>query len=439
LLIWLLSAIALAAIGEDVGTYLDASRKLDTVFDAQLQNIAFALPDKTIALVSPQAERAGKSPTGPVIQVWDETGKLIQSSRPGVDVPFNPSRGLITVPWRDDRWRFFVRPIGDGTIRVGESLKDRRKATSAIAFQIDEPLAVTFLPALALLIWLVVGRELRPLLGLAKSLARRAPITLEPLTENQQILELHPIVASLNELLERIGRTFDSERRFIADAAHELQTPLTALRLQLQVFIRAATDGEKTEALGRLERGIGRAAHVVSQLLTLARVEPDAGHAPVHAVALDEVVVEQVAEFTVIAEEHGVDLGTSGLEPARVLGNRESLGILLGNLIENAVRYTPRGGKVDVNLRNQDSAVILEVVDNGPGIPSEERERVFDRFYRGATVEIAGSGLGLAIVKRIADQHRAKLVLGDGMDGRGLRVEIRFRGDESINHAAITR
>ena len=147
--------------------------------------------------------------------------------------------------------------------------------------------------------------------------------------------------------------------------------------------------------------------------------------------------MEQVAEFTVIAEEQGVDLGTSGLEPARVLGNVESLGVLLGNLIENAVRYTPRGGKVDVNLRNQDSAVILEVIDNGPGIPSEERARVFDRFYRGATVEIAGSGLGLAIVKRIAEQHRAKVVLGDGIDGRGLRVEIRFRSDASINQAAI--
>ncbi|HEX4051285.1 MAG TPA: ATP-binding protein [Steroidobacteraceae bacterium] len=428
LLIWLLSAIALAAIAEDVGTYLDAGRKLDSVFDAQLQNIAFALPDKTIARMNP---------TGPVVQVWDRSGTLIQTSRPGVDVPFTRSRGLITIPWRGDRWRFFVRPIGDGTIRVGESLKDRHKATSDIAFQIDEPLAVTFLPALALLIWLVVGRELRPLVELAKSLARRAPTALAPLIENQQILELHPIVESLNELLERIGRRFDSERRFIADAAHELQTPLTALRLQLQVLIRAATDADKTEALGRLERGIERAAHVVSQLLTLARVEPDAGQAPVHAVALDEVVVEQVAEFTVIAEQQGVDLGTSGLERARVLGNLESLAVLLGNLIENAVRYTPRGGKVDVNLRNQESAVILEVVDNGPGIPSEERARVFDRFYRGATIEIAGSGLGLAIVKRIADQHRATVVLGDGIDGRGLRVEIRFRSDASINHTAM--
>ncbi|HTT06388.1 MAG TPA: ATP-binding protein [Steroidobacteraceae bacterium] len=426
LLIWLLSGIAAAAVSEDVGTYLAARRAFDAVMDARLQDIAAALSDKALGAGEPRTERGAGNPAGPVIQLWDQAGKLVQSSRPAVDVPFIATPGLVTIPWRGDRWRVFVRSTRGYSIQVAESLSARDAASSRIALQIDEPLSITFLPALALLIWLVVGRNLRPLIDLARSLGRRAPSALQPLAEPQQILELHPIVESLNDLLSRIGRALEGERRFIDDAAHELQTPLTALRLQLQVFTRAQTQAQRTEALGRLERGIERATHVVSQLLTLARVEPEGSQAPLRMVALDEVVYEQVAEFTVIAQDRGVDLGTSGIEPATVPGNRESLAILLGNLIENAVRYTPRHGKVDVNLRHESSAAILEVIDSGPGIAPEERTRVFDRFYRGAGVEVGGSGLGLSIVKRIAGQHRARLSLADNPTGRGLRVEVRF-------------
>lgn len=423
---WLLSGIAVASLSEDVGTYLAARRAFDTVMDTRLQDIALALSAKTIAGGELQSERAAANPASPLVQLWDQTGRLVQSSRPTVDVPFIATPGLVTIPWRGDRWRFFVRPIEGYSIQVGESLSARDEASSRIALQIDEPLSITFLPILALLIWLVVGRNLRPLIDLAKSLGRRAPSALQPLAEHRQILELHPIVESLNDLLARIGSALEAERHFIDDAAHELQTPLTALRLQLQVVIRSETQEQRTEALGRLERGIERATHVVSQLLTLARVEPEGSQAPVHVVALDEVVFEQVAEFTVIAQDRGVDLGTSGIEPTAVLGNRESLAVLLSNLIENAVRYTPRQGKVDVNLRHEPSAAILEVIDSGPGIPPEERARVFDRFYRGASVEVSGSGLGLSIVKRIAQQHRARLSLGDNPNGGGLRVEVRF-------------
>lgn len=428
LLIWLLSALTMAALTEDVWTYVQARHALDAVFDTRLRDVALAVAQQMSGPSSPPSPGDMPDPTAPLLQVWDHSGALVVNTRPGDDIPQTSARGLTTIPWGTRHWRFFVLSSGNGTIRVGETLEARREVTSRIARQIDLPLAMTFLPALALLIWAVVGRSLRPLNALAQSLTHRKPGALEPLADDRQPSEIRPIVAALNDLLRRVQHSLDNERRFIADAAHELQTPLTAVRLQSQVLARVDTEEEKKNALRRLDRGIQRATHVVRQLLTLARIDPEANRVPFDDIDLQELVIELLGEFTVIAQEKGVDLGTSVIEPLHVLGDRGSLAALLGNLIDNAVRYSPNGGKVDVNLRRYDSGPALEVVDNGPGIPSEERARVFDRFYRGAMTEVPGTGLGLAIVKQIADRHHAKLTLEKGFDGQGLRVTVQFRG-----------
>ncbi len=217
-----------------------------------------------------------------------------------------------------------------------------------------------------------------------------------------------------------------AQRDFIADAAHELRTPLTALQLQAQLLERASDGAERTAAMADLKLGLERSIHVVRQLLTLARQEPGASTPPVAGVALNDLVHQSVTASANSAAARNIDLGVAASDPAAcVTGNAEALRTLLDNLVGNAVRYTPAGGRIDVGCGSADGRAWLEVVDNGPGIPAAERERVFDRFYRRSEQDAAGSGLGLAIVRAIADKHQAAIQLTDAAGG-GLRVRVEF-------------
>lgn len=217
----------------------------------------------------------------------------------------------------------------------------------------------------------------------------------------------------------------------MADAAHELRTPLAALHLQLGALERAGTDGERAEAMSKLSEGVQRSIRLVGQMLSLARQEPRAEPAHIR-IALDELARDVVAELVPLADARGIDLGISEALPAFVQGDREALATLIRNLVDNAARYTPSGGRVDVSVERSaatPSQVLLKVTDNGPGIAPEERARVFDRFYRRPGTAAPGSGLGLAIVKAIADAHGARIELGGGEGGRGLSVTVQFRAE----------
>lgn len=209
---------------------------------------------------------------------------------------------------------------------------------------------------------------------------------------------------ALNELLEQLRHAISAQRAFVADAAHELRTPLAALQIQLQLCERARDETTRAEALGELRTGLTRAAHLVQQLLTLARQEPGEGAAETHErVALADIARKSLADHTVQAHERGIDLGADLLDDdLAAQGDPAALRTLAGNLIDNAIRYTPRGGRVDVSVGKGEGRCWLRVDDSGPGIPPEERERVLDRFYRPAGQQESGSGLGLAIVDSIA-------------------------------------
>jgi len=281
---------------------------------------------------------------------------------------------------------------------------------------------------LGVLIWVVVGRGLRPLDAVARAMTTRTPVALGPLPTNGVPTEVAPLVRSLNDLLARLKRALDSQRDFIADAAHELRTPLAALSLQLQLARRAADAQSRGEAFGELERGLTRATHCVQQLLTLARQEPGGGDRPLMPVNLGDLVAKVVAEQLPLAEDRQIDLGvTPAARAVTVRGDAEALQILVSNLVGNAIRHTPSGGKVDVAVGDGADGVFVEVNDSGPGIPVEERERVFDRFYRRAQTDEPGSGLGLAIVRTIAERHQASVLL-DEADLGGLRARVRFDG-----------
>jgi two-component system OmpR family sensor kinase len=242
--------------------------------------------------------------------------------------------------------------------------------------------------------------------------------------------EVQPLVGALNDLLGRLGAALERERGFLADAAHELRTPLTALHLQMGTLARATNESERSDATEKLSAGVQRAIRLVEQLLSLARQEPRADMAR-KRLRFDDLAREVVAEMVPLADARKIDLGISASQPAHVLGDPDALRTLVRNLVDNAVRYTPVGGTVDVAVQDSDAAgtgqgAVLRVVDTGPGIPPEERKRVFDRFYRPPGTTPPGSGLGMAIVKAIADAHRATVVLDSDPNTNGLAVTVSF-------------
>jgi len=285
------------------------------------------------------------------------------------------------------------------------------------------------------LIWWLIGRGLAPLHQIARSVSRRTPHSLEPLRLGGVPSEARPLVESINSLLERLAAALAAQRAFVADAAHELRTPLTALQLQVQLTERAETAEERDQAMAELKLGLQRAGYVVQQLLTLARQDhahPDVSAKPWPAVRLAEIVALAAADHAVLAGAKGIDLGISvSDENAVVRGSFEDLRTLAANLIGNAVRYTPDGGRIDVAVRSGDGNFRIEIDDSGPGIPPEDRERVFDRFVRRAEAGEPGSGLGLAIVKAIASRHGASIRLDASALG-GLAVRVSF---PAINQA----
>ena len=282
------------------------------------------------------------------------------------------------------------------------------------------------MPLVVALIFLTVARELRPLVGLAHAVGGRTPEALDPIPATDVPAEVRPLVDALNDLLARLRAALAAQRDFVADAAHELRTPLAALQLQAGLIERSTDTDERLAAINELKAGVARAAHTVRQLLTLARNEPGAHERASVPVALGELLRQGVASHAILADSRQIDLGATDLDPAAaVSGDAEALASLVDNLLANAIAHAPSGGRVDVACGVGDGRPWLTVSDNGPGIPPDERERVFDRFYRRSGAATGGTGLGLAIVATIARRHGAEVALTDTAGG-GLTVRVIF-------------
>jgi two-component system OmpR family sensor kinase len=309
-------------------------------------------------------------------------------------------------------------------IQVAQPLAVRQQLAAQLAVQTLKPFAL-LLPVLLIVIWLAVGQALQPLQRLTAQVQARRTEVLEPLPPTPLPEEVQPLVAALNDLLGRLRASLERERAFMADAAHELRTPLTALHLQMGMLARASDESERSAAMETLSAGVQRAIHLVEQLLALARQQPRAD-TPRVAVPLAELARACVAELVPLADARHIDLGLATATEVSVRGDPEGLRTLLRNLVDNAVRYTGAGGRVDVSVESFGAGARLSVSDNGPGIAPADRERVFDRFYRPAGTATSGSGLGLAIVRTIAAAHGASVALADGADGQGLKVTVSF-------------
>ena len=430
LLAWLLAGVVLVGAAGGWIVYRNALREADAFFDYHLRQTALILRDQPVEyLLSPQIAPADASYDF-VVQVWSLDGVRVYLSRPHAVLPEITTLGFSTVSTAEGRWRVYGVQALTRVIQVAQPMRVREQRAVELALSTLAPFAL-LLPVLALLIWLAVGQALRPLERLTGLVKARRVDALEPLPDAQLPEEVRPLVGALNELLARLQAALGRERAFMADAAHELRTPLTALHLQMDVLARASGEAERSAALERLSEGVERAIRLVGQMLALAREEPR--HAVPHVpVALEPLAREVIAELLPLADARHIDLGLSAARPLSVSGDAEALRTLLRNLVDNAVRYSGEGGRVDVSVEDAAGSggarTELAVTDSGPGIPPEERARVFDRFYRRAGSAPPGSGLGLAIVRAIADAHGATLTLATGPAGRGLRVSVAFPG-----------
>jgi two-component system OmpR family sensor kinase len=419
LLVALLGAVLLAGLAASGATYYAAHKEVQALLDEELREVALSMREQALLDLSPALPLPGDSGRRVAVQVWDRHGFVSYLSNVRTPLPLAREAGYSHVQHEGREWRVYAMRVGGQIVQAAQTTDDRTRLAAAAAARVLVPV-VAALPFLALLVWLILDKGFAPLERVARAVRARNPMALEPLPAERVPEEVAPLIRALNGLLERLRQAFDLQRRFAADAAHELRTPLTALELQIQLLERARSDEERTAGLARLKERAKRAERIVQQLLAIARLEPEASRQAVAPVRLDTLARSALEDLAPIAAHKGFLLSAGRLEPATVIGTEDALRLLAANLVDNAIRYGRAGGRAEISAWRERSNVVLQVCDDGPGIAPEERERVFDRFYRGAAVEAPGSGLGLAIVREVARLHDGRVELTDGLGGRGL-------------------
>ncbi|MFP6561907.1 ATP-binding protein [Paraburkholderia sp. B3] len=427
----LICGFAVASAISAFGIFHTARKEASELFDYELRTVALSMPANLEAarnVEQPDPEYEGIADDLILIEIWDDAGHLVYHSRMTPTLPRYVS-GIRTVEHEENRWRVYGTQQAGRYVQVAQPVSVRDGLALRLALHTLWPFAL-FVPAAIALVLLVAARGLAPVSALSTALATRSLNSLEPLRiDNTTPVELRPLVEALNDLLQRLRIASQTQRNFIADAAHELRSPLAALKLQLQAALRDGTLSGEAHTLERVSMRLNRLIRLAQQLLTLAR--EDAGpERDAARVSLRKLAEHAVGDFSLLAEEKGIDLGlehrapVSPDDPCEVLADAHGLATLLGNLIDNAVRYTPQGGKVDLVLTRSGDRLGFQVVDNGPGIPADELERVLDRFYRSSHVPGTGSGLGLSIAWRIAERQALTLTLQNNADGHGLTVAV---------------
>jgi signal transduction histidine kinase len=434
-LLWALGALALGASMLVGGSWWLLAQEMREVFEDNLKQVALAVashhhanamagPPRLAQQLPRIYEEHGTFEF--VTQVWSRDGKLLHSSDEGAALPFLARSGMSTVTVGAEKWHLYTILLEDGVVQAAQRASERESLARETASSLILP-AFVMLVAIAGLLALALRRALAPLSRAAGEVTARSVEALHPIALESHPPELHLLVSAINDLMARLGSALALQRDFLADAAHELRTPIAALRLQLQLLERATGEAQRAAAQAELRAGIARAQHLVEQLLHLSRLGPETPALKREPADLSELARAAVSRFSARADAQGVDLGALTENAIPVQGDSQQLTILLNNLVDNALRHTPQGGKVDVSTGLRDGRPCLSVADTGPGIPPGERERVFDRFYRSAEAPgSTGSGLGLAIVQAVAQRHGAQVTLGDAPGG-GLLVRILFR------------
>lgn len=337
--------------------------------------------------------------------------------------------GLHVATWKNQPIRVLLRTRSDGSrFAVAQPTAVRDETARDVAVRTLLPIAA-LIPCLMLVTALVIAHSLRPMVRLAGDLDSRPADDMTPLPLSGMPSELHPFIGSINGLLARMRLLMDQQRRFVADAAHELRTPITALSLQAENLDSVALPKRARARVAALKQGMHRTKHLLEQLLALARHEAmPTRPAETPLAALDRVVKEVVADLLPEATERDIDLGFALVEPLAVCSEPAMLAAIIRNLVDNALRFTPRGGTVDIGVYREGGSAILQVEDTGPGIASTDMDKIFEPFYRGSRPEGEGTGLGLSIVKRIVDSLGGGIALENiaGAGRSGLRVTVQL-------------
>ncbi len=427
-LLWfLLAAILLTAVAQALVAYRTARAEADDIFDYHMQQMAASLrsglsANGAIAGGEPETEDEG---VDFLVQIWTADGVRVFQSANAV-LPDRAELGFSNIQANGTTYRVFSMQSRAQIIQVAQDMAVRKAMASTLALRTVVPIAV-MAPLLMLIVGWLVSASLAPVTRVQRQVAARQADDLTEVSDAGLPTEIQPLVSELNLLFGRVRQAFDAQQSFVADAAHELRSPLAALKLQVVGLQRATNDATREVAIGRLTAGIDRATRLVEQLLVLARQQASqATGTPPAPVSLADLARLEVVEMAPIAQASHIDLGLSHADKGEIAGNADALRILIRNLLDNAVKYTPTGGRVDVEVRRVADQQVLCVDDSGPGIPEQDRQRVLDRFYRVAGTETTGSGLGLAIVKSISELHGATLSLGQAPGLGGLRIEVRF-------------
>jgi two-component system OmpR family sensor kinase len=425
LLLGLTLGILLATGSAGVAIYYSARIEANDLFDYQLRQAAMSLPAHLNDESFSQSDGLGEEI---VVQVWSKKEKLIYSSNPPWSLPRYKQQGFHTVNAFDMDWRIYSENRRKNFVQIAQPISVRDYLAASFAIRSLIPFFL-LIPVILLLAGVIVKRRLQPLQHIAQAMEARTATDLQPLPMQNLPSEVATITHSLNDLLARLNKALSAQRAFIADAAHELRSPLTALKLQLQLAERAKTETQRTQAISKLHERLNRTIYLVEQMLTLARHEAAQGMTTT-AVALGALVQQVMADYVNTAANAEIQLGADlPTSEVWVQGHPQNLAIMLKNLLENALHYTPAGGAViiQVTLDAMDEThPVLRVTDTGGGIPAAERERVFNRFYRCADNAVPGTGLGLAIVRNIVDQHQAQIILADNPQTHGLQVSVIF-------------
>ncbi|WP_114969691.1 ATP-binding protein [Rhodoferax ferrireducens] len=434
LLALLLSLVTVVWLGAAVMTWVDARHELDELLDGHLaQAAALLVVQQTHADGDDVADAPSLHKYAPKVafQVFHEGQLVMRSSNAGTAPMSANTRGFATVRLGEDaEWRVFATRGSESDVQVyvGEQTDSRNSILWAVLRGTLLPLVFAF-PLLALLLWWAVRQGLAPLRQLSQALGQRRPQALEPVVLGDIPAEIQPLVLALNTLFERIDAMVASERRFTADAAHELRTPIAAIRAQAQVALGAGTDSaQRDHALQVTLAGCDRATRLVEQLLTLARLEATSGSAAVPAATVDLSAVSRrvAAELAPAALARHQTLELDAAAPCVVAGTDMLIGVLVRNLIDNALRYSPDGARIDVQVALASGRPVLQVEDSGPGMSEPEMARLGERFFRVLGQAQPGSGLGWSIVKRIADVFGAQVQVKRSQRLGGLAVCVRW-------------
>ena len=433
LLLGLLFVVAATWIVTLAISYFDARHELDELLDAHLaQSASLLLAQTANEEVTeldvehvPQLHRYARSVA---FQLWErgEVLRLHSLNAPAARLS-TKLEGFSDILLDNRRWRAFS--AWDPTRRYLVQVAERREARDEIVANIAEHLAwplVVALPLLGLLIWIAIRRTLQPLRLLKRQIEERSPDALTAIDATKAPAEVAPLIQSLNHLFGRVGALMENERHFTADAAHELRTPLAALRAQAQVARGASEDAERSRALDNVILAADRASHLVDQLLTLARLEPEGFHAERERCDVVALCRQALGEAANRAHEKSIEVELIADTPIGIHGDARLLGIVMRNLLDNALRYSPRGSVVRVRVDDAGPGPRIEVTDEGPGVAEEDLPTLGRRFHRLLGTDSTGTGLGLSIVKRIAELHGAELTFAAAGPAGGLAVTLRF-------------